>query len=268
MKMRAALRVCHLTTPSSLPPSFTLSFLHQYHNHQQQQLLLRTYSSSSPCFMPSMTVNVPKMGDSITEGTVSKILVKAGDAVVIDQVIAVIDTDKVAVDIRSPEGGVFELFHVKLDDTISVGAPLFTINTSTNAAAAAAAPASSPAPSPSPASSSIKAAPAPAVTAPAAPNSHLHQQQHGRRVPSIAFRYGTRPPSTSSSAASNSAAPSNAVIGYLETLRAQFPSKSSARDFLSAPPLFGRPAFATHESFVINSGGCLPDPEPTKGKKK
>jgi len=51
------------------------------------------------------TVEVPSMGDSITEGSVFELTKKEGDFAELDEIIAVIETDKVKVDIRSPESG-------------------------------------------------------------------------------------------------------------------------------------------------------------------
>jgi hypothetical protein len=53
---------------------------------------------------------VPSMGDSITEGTLISIEKKVGDSVAQDEVIAVIETDKVNVDIRSAHAGVITEF--------------------------------------------------------------------------------------------------------------------------------------------------------------
>jgi len=51
------------------------------------------------------TVEIPTMGDSITEGSVFELHKKEGDFAELDEIIAVIETDKVKVDIRSPESG-------------------------------------------------------------------------------------------------------------------------------------------------------------------
>ena len=72
------------------------------------------------------TVKVPSMGDSITEGAVFELsksnllTVEVGDAVEIDEIVAVIETDKVKVDIRSPEKGVITKFHAALGETVEV----------------------------------------------------------------------------------------------------------------------------------------------------
>lgn len=47
----------------------------------------------------------------------------------LDEIIAVIETDKVKVDIRSPEAGVITKFHAELGDTVEVGKPFYEIDT-------------------------------------------------------------------------------------------------------------------------------------------
>jgi len=101
-------------------------------------------------------LNVPAMGDSITEGTVASVEKAVGDAVAVDEIVAVIDTDKVSVDVRSDTAGVVQSLSVAVDDEVQVGAEMMTLDTD-GAAAPAAAPAAPPAPAPAPA-----AAPEPA----------------------------------------------------------------------------------------------------------
>lgn len=79
------------------------------------------------------------MGDSITEGSIYEMEKKEGDFVDIDEIIAVIETDKVKVDIRSPERGQITKFHAALGDTVEVGAPFFEIDTDAKGGAPAAA---------------------------------------------------------------------------------------------------------------------------------
>jgi 2-oxoglutarate dehydrogenase E2 component (dihydrolipoamide succinyltransferase) len=119
-------------------------------------------------------LSVPSMGDSITEGTIASVEKAVGDAVAVDEIIAVIDTDKVSVDVRSDTAGVVTSLVVAVDQDVEVGAELMTLDTDGAAAPAAAAPAPA-APEP--------AAPAPApAAAPAAAPAHK-----GARVPSIKF---------------------------------------------------------------------------------
>ena len=54
------------------------------------------------------SIKVPSMGESIEEGTISAILKKEGDSVEMDEAIFQIETDKVTVDVRTPEAGVLD----------------------------------------------------------------------------------------------------------------------------------------------------------------
>ena len=69
-------------------------------------------------------LNVPAMGDSITEGTVASVEKAVGDAVAVDEIVAVIDTDKVSVDVRSDTAGVVQSLSVAVDDEVQVGAEM------------------------------------------------------------------------------------------------------------------------------------------------
>merc|ERR1719397_1974420 len=46
-------------------------------------------------------MNVPNMGDSISEGTIVELCFKSGDYVNIDDIVAIIETDKVSIDVRA-----------------------------------------------------------------------------------------------------------------------------------------------------------------------
>ena len=79
---------------------------------------------------------MPSMGDSITEGTVVEWNVGVGDTVATDDIVVVIETDKVSVEVRAPiSGGVTELL-AEIDDVVEVGAPLFKVDTSVEVSAA------------------------------------------------------------------------------------------------------------------------------------
>ena len=101
-------------------------------------------------------VQVPALGESITEGTLAQWLKKPGEAVNADEPIATLETDKVSVDVPSPAGGVLSETLANEGDTVAVGAIIARIDA--NAAAGAAAPA--------PAAAPAAAAPAPSVSAP------------------------------------------------------------------------------------------------------
>uniref|UniRef100_A0A1A9WGX5 Lipoyl-binding domain-containing protein n=1 Tax=Glossina brevipalpis TaxID=37001 RepID=A0A1A9WGX5_9MUSC len=75
------------------------------------------------------TVNVPPFADSITEGD-AKFLMKVGEAVKTDQVVAEVETDKTSVPVPSPCNGTIKEFHVNEGDTVKPGQALYTIEKS------------------------------------------------------------------------------------------------------------------------------------------
>jgi len=90
----------------------------------------RTFVTSSGfnC-MPVNLIEVPTMGDSITEGTIVDLPVGPGDYVQADDVVVVLETDKVSVDVRAPEGGQIVEILGEIDDVVDVGSGLFRIDT-------------------------------------------------------------------------------------------------------------------------------------------
>ena len=136
-------------------------------------------------FFASKTVQCPTMGDSITEGTVQEYSAEQGQFVNRDDIIAVVETDKVMVDIRAPEDGVITKFHIDEGDVIEVGGDFFDIDP--DAEAPASAPASeekkeeappapkqetqAPTPPPTPAAPVQQTPPTPASPPPPAPKS-------------------------------------------------------------------------------------------------
>jgi 2-oxoglutarate dehydrogenase E2 component (dihydrolipoamide succinyltransferase) len=81
-------------------------------------------------------VQVPALGESITEGTLAQWLKKPGEAVAADEPIASLETDKVSVEVPSPIAGVLTEQLVKEGDTVAVGAPIARIDESGTATAA------------------------------------------------------------------------------------------------------------------------------------
>src|SRR5689334_15646257 len=82
-------------------------------------------------------VQVPALGESITEGTLAQWLKKPGEAVATDEAIATLETDKVSVDVPSPIAGVLTEQLVKEGDTVAVGAPIARVDEGGSAAAVA-----------------------------------------------------------------------------------------------------------------------------------
>ena len=82
-------------------------------------------------------VEVPALGESITEGTLAQWLKKPGDAVAADEPIASLETDKVSVEVPSPVAGVLSEQLAKEGDTVAVGAVIARIGEGGGAAASA-----------------------------------------------------------------------------------------------------------------------------------
>ncbi|WP_237188456.1 2-oxoglutarate dehydrogenase, E2 component, dihydrolipoamide succinyltransferase [Rothia nasimurium] len=114
----------------------------------------------------STTVELPALGESVTEGTVTRWLVEVGETVEVDQPIVEVSTDKVDTEVPSPVAGVVEKILVEEDEDVEVGAPLIIIGDGSGAAAAApAAPAAEE--KKEEAAPAAPATPAPAAAAPA-----------------------------------------------------------------------------------------------------
>eukprot|EP00486_Rosalina_sp_Unknown_P001346 CAMPEP_0201568728 /NCGR_PEP_ID=MMETSP0190_2-20130828/9948_1 /ASSEMBLY_ACC=CAM_ASM_000263 /TAXON_ID=37353 /ORGANISM="Rosalina sp." /LENGTH=362 /DNA_ID=CAMNT_0047990169 /DNA_START=187 /DNA_END=1275 /DNA_ORIENTATION=+ len=110
------------------------------------------------------------MGDSITEGTLVEWTKNIGDQCQVDDVVAVIETDKVSIDIRTDFAGVITEQLANLDDTLEVNAPLFKIDTSkTDGTPAAAAAATTTTESASSASSASSTSSTPSTPPPSPP---------------------------------------------------------------------------------------------------
>ena len=105
------------------------------------------------------TVNVllPQLGESVTEGTITRWLKNVGDKVSIDEAIVEISTDKVDTEIPSPSAGVISEIRVAQDQVALVGAILAVISTSASAAVSAPAP-----------SAPVVSTPAPVIAPPVA----------------------------------------------------------------------------------------------------
>ena len=115
----------------------------------------------------TFSVTMPALGESVSEGTVTRWLKSEGDHVAMDEPLLEVSTDKVDTEIPSPVAGILQKIVVAIDQTVPVGAELAIIadgaapaSTPAPAAPVAAAPVTPPAAAPAPA--------APVATAPAA----------------------------------------------------------------------------------------------------
>ena len=82
----------------------------------------------------SSEVKVPTLGESVAEATIGQWLKQPGDPVKLDEPIASLETDKVAVEVPAPAAGVMGAFQAKEGDTVLVGAVIATIEDSAPAA--------------------------------------------------------------------------------------------------------------------------------------
>ena len=123
----------------------------------------------------SQDIVLPSLGESITEGTVTRWLVSLGEEVAVDQPLLEVSTDKVDTEVPSPIAGVLQEILAQEDDTVEVGGVLARVGSGAAPAPAAEAPAAPEPAAPEPAAQAAPApAPAPAaaaapVAAPAAP---------------------------------------------------------------------------------------------------
>ena len=105
-------------------------------------------------------LTMPALGESVTEGTVTRWLKSEGDHIAVDEPLLEVSTDKVDTEIPSPVAGTLQKIVVGVDQTVAVGADLAIIE---DGAAAQAAPVATPAPV------AATPAPAPVVPTPVAP---------------------------------------------------------------------------------------------------
>ncbi len=89
---------------------------------------------------PATDVVMPQMGESITEGTVSKWLKKVGDNIAKDEPLLEISTDKVDAEVPSPASGTLLAINVQEGETVEVGSVLASVGAEGSAAASATRP--------------------------------------------------------------------------------------------------------------------------------
>jgi pyruvate dehydrogenase E2 component (dihydrolipoyllysine-residue acetyltransferase) len=126
----------------------------------------------------SVSVSMPQLGESVTEGTVTRWLKKEGERVEVDEPLLEVSTDKVDTEIPSPASGILRGIAVDEDETVAVGAQLATIDDGAAGDAAPAADDSASAAQAEPAQAEpaqpeetqAPAAPAPAEQATASPD--------------------------------------------------------------------------------------------------
>ncbi len=121
-------------------------------------------------------ITMPALGESVSEGTVTRWLKNVGDSVAVDEALLEVSTDKVDTEIPSPVAGTLLAIDVAVDTTVPVGARLGLIGAASGAVSAPATPppaapvvaVSAPTPPPAPVVA-VPVVPAPVTPPPAAP---------------------------------------------------------------------------------------------------
>ena len=106
-------------------------------------------------------ITMPALGESVSEGTVTRWLKNVGDSVAVDEALLEVSTDKVDTEIPSPVAGTLLAIDVAVDTTVAVGARLGLIGTAGGAVSAPATPPPAPV-----VSAPVTPPPAPVVAAP------------------------------------------------------------------------------------------------------
>jgi len=169
----------------------------------------------------SVSVSMPQLGESVTEGTVTRWLKKEGERVEVDEPLLEVSTDKVDTEIPSPASGILRDIAVDEDETVAVGAQLAVIE-ETDAA-------------PAPASGDGQDAAA------AAPQASVPVQDAAEPSPAAADAASAAEPEPAPSASSDGV---SSPPGYAQQPAAQTPGYAPPPAY-GQPPDYGPPAAAS-----------------------
>ena len=180
------------------------------------------------------------MGESITEGTITKWMKGVHDQVRADEVSVVIETDKVSVDIKASVSGV--IVEKLADENVSVGQPIFKIDTSLTQSIAID-------------SQRKEAESPPARTESSAASVHVGSEAKAR-IPLIKF-LGKRPKTRRLQKAAETGSADKTEVATAPTSIPTPKKKPIGVDFfvLKGGALFGRPVISEEEREAIESGG-------------
>jgi pyruvate dehydrogenase E2 component (dihydrolipoamide acetyltransferase) len=209
----------------------------------------------------SVSVVMPQLGESVTEGTVTRWLKKEGEHVTADEPLLEVSTDKVDTEIPAPASGVLRGIVVDEDETVAVGAQLAVIEDAESAAAPAApaaAPAAPVAQAPAPPAYAPPAPAAPAAPAYAPPTATPAEPEpaavNGGAVPAPSSTWSWSQPPAPPAAAAPTATP-----GYVPPAQPAPAAPSAAYAPAYAPPAAEPAPFAEPEPAP---GGAYPEPVP------
>ena len=187
----------------------------------------------------SESVSLPALGESVTEGTVTRWLKQVGDRVEVDEPLLEVSTDKVDTEIPSPVAGVVEQILVQEDETVEVGTALVMIGDGSAPAEAPAQPAAAEAPS------AAETTPAAAEEAPAEAEEAPAQQEQAPEQPAAAPAPSSAPEPTPAEPAQ--ASPDAEVPSTAAESPAQAPAPATAVDEAPASSAQSAPAASAPE---------------------
>ncbi|OMO83494.1 Biotin/lipoyl attachment [Corchorus capsularis] len=185
----------HLVLPASAAGlTRTRDVISSIQSEAIMQKSCRAFSSGDGDLVDAV---VPFMGESISDGTLATFLKKPGDRVAADEPIAQIETDKVTIDVVSPQDGVLQEYVAKEGDTVEPGTKIAVISKSAEGVAPAEKKSEKAASKPSPVETvaKVEAAPAAKPKAPSPPPPKqtatepvLPPKERERRVPMTRLR--------------------------------------------------------------------------------
>jgi pyruvate dehydrogenase E2 component (dihydrolipoamide acetyltransferase) len=214
-----------------------------------------------------VSVTMPQLGESVTEGTVTRWLKKEGDHVEADEPLLEVSTDKVDTEIPSPASGTLSSITVAEDETVEVGAELAVISQGGEAteAAPAEAPAEAAAPPETPAEAAAPPEAPPETPAEAAAPAEAPSETTEAQTPPFGQAVVTAPEAAEREAAEPAAAEPEPAAAEPE---AAAPEPAAPEPEAAVPPApepaaaVSEPA-AEPERAVTPPPAAVPEPEPT-----
>ena len=112
--------ICASTTAPPLGSAFASASASALstHHHSYSTTSMASFASPTSPLLDQVEINVPTMGDSITEGTIVEWVAQVGQYVKDGDVVALVETDKVTVDIKAERDGVVVEHFGEVDDTV------------------------------------------------------------------------------------------------------------------------------------------------------
>jgi len=218
----------------------------------------RSFISTTLPRLEQHTINVPTMGDSITEGTIVEWTAQIGQAIKEGDVVALVETDKVTVDIKAELDGVLTQQFGAVDDTVEVGAALYELDTEAEATVVADTVGGADAPPVPAAEQSDDTPPVVEQQIQSAPPPPAASETPPGRVPSIKFLGKSGWASRRSGQEPTPAVPTTSPTGAV------------TMDGSAITSNYGRPVFSEAEMEALMMGGAnlVPDVLATSGGAK